>query len=333
MGLFAIADLEAEVQLNDKTRFNASKSFWSKDVLPINALTIKPGSDGSAIDCFSQNQDQWYLDWAFTSFAIDVDSTNASLIFNEGGSDITATLASGTYTASTYASQIQTKMNLVGGQSYTVSYSSVTNKITVSAAAQFQFKASPVQVQSFLKLGVINTSHTSDIVECGKRIVTVTTTNANSDTDTKYFYINAYTQDGDYLFSNDGDIIAHEPDIMKWVADGRSSFLNVHRKAQKLIMNWIDEKGWVNANGDKYVKRDIVDIEEVKVWATYITLRLIFQGLSNAIDDVFDRKSVIYTELEESARQRVALRLDVDQDGEVDSQEGISIYSGDLYRR
>ena len=81
MGLFAIADLEAEVQLNDKTRFNASKSFWSKDVLPINALTIKPGVGASAIDCFSHNPDQWYLDWAFTSFAIDVDSTNNTLIF------------------------------------------------------------------------------------------------------------------------------------------------------------------------------------------------------------------------------------------------------------
>lgn len=333
MSLFSILDLESEVQLNDKTRFDASKSFWSKDSLPVNSLTIKAGLDGSDIDCFSPNQRDWNLDWAFSTFAIDVDSTNASLIFNEGGSDITATVAGGTYTQAQYATQVQTKMNLVGGQTYTVSYSSVTNKFTVSAAAQFQFKASPVQGQSFFKLDVINTSHTSDIVEYGKRIITVTSGNANAESSVKYFYQNVYSQYGDYLFSGDGDIMAHEPEIMKWVVDGRSSFLNIHRKAQKLIMNWIDEKGWVNTYGKKFTKKDLIDIQEANVWASYMVLRLIFQGLSNSVDDVFDRNANVYSELEETARQRVILRLDVDKDGKADQGEGLSIYSGDLTRR
>lgn len=331
MGIFAVCDLESEVQLLDKTRFDASKSFNSKDSQDISSITIKAGLDGTAIECFSSNKSDWFLDYMFDSLKIDVNSTNNYLIFNEGGSDITATLTSGSYTLAQYATELQTQLEAESLNAYTVTCSN--NKFTISASSPVEFKASPVQAQSFLKLGVSNTSHTSDFVEYGKRIITVVATNPSGDTDTKYFYINAYSKDGDYLFSNDGDLIAHEPDIMKWVQDGRSSFNNIHRKSQKLVMNWIDEKGFVNSYGDKYLKRDIVDLNEVNVWATYMTLKIIFQGLSNAIDDIFDRKASIYSALEEGARQRVVLRLDVDQDGNADQSESISIYSGSLFRR
>ncbi len=333
MALFALLDLESEVQLYDKTRLSASKTFNDKASQPLNALTIKVGTYGTAIDVQSPNQDEWFLDTVYGTFAIDVDGSNASIIFNEGGSDITASLAVGAYTLTTYAAQIQTKMNLVGGQTYTVTANTTTNIITVSAAAPFQFKASPVQVQSFLKLGVVNTSHNSGTVEYGKRLITVTATNPDSDTDTKYFYQNVYTAVGDYLFSSDGDLTSHEPDILKWVPEGRSSFLNIHRKSQRLIMNWLDEKGYVDSENRKYVKQAIVDTEEVRVWSTYMTLRLIFQGLSNAVDDIFDRKATVYEQLEESARQRAILRLDTDGDGVADTGEGLGISSGTLFRR
>jgi hypothetical protein len=332
MSVFSICDHENEVQLLDKTRFDAQKSFWSKGSNEISALTIKPSLDGSAIDCFSSNRDEWYLDWAFASFSIDVDSTNSDLTFNEGGSDITASLTAGTYTLAQYATELQTQLNAESAYTYTVSVSSL-NKITVSTTVQFQFKSSPVQEQCFFELDEIKTEHVSSVVEYGKRIVTVTCSNVASETDTKYFYINVYSKVGDYLFSQDGDLMAHEPDIMKWVTHGRSSFINVHRRAQKLIMNWIDEKGYVNTFGDKYIKRDIVDISEVNVWSTYLTLKLIFQGLSNSIDDIFDRKAGIYESLENGAKQRVALRLDVDKDGVADEGENLSIYSGSLYKR
>lgn len=331
MSVFSICDLESEVQILDQTRFNASKSFNSKGANEINELTIKAGLDGSAIDCFSTNKNDWYLDWSFSSVTIDVDSTNNTLKFNEGSSDLTATIPGGTYTIAQYAAEIKTQMDAVSALTYTTSVSD--DKITVSTTAQFEFKASPVQVQSFLKLGVSNTSHTSDIVEYGKKIITVVATNSDAVTDTKYFYINVYSKTGDYLFSSDGNLIAHESDIMKWTPVGRSSFNNVHRQSQKLIMNWLDEKGYVNSFGDKFTKRDVIDIAEVNVWSTYMTLKLIFQSLSNAVDDIFDRKANIYSALEEGARQRVVLRLDVDNDGVADDNEGVSIYSGSLFRR
>ena len=332
MSLFSQCDLEGEVQLNDKTRFSVVKSFNTKDSNEINSILVSPGLGVTAIDCFSQNEESRYLDWSFSTFAIDVDSSNNTLLFNESTGLKTATLTSGSYTLTTYAAMIQTKMNLVGGQTYTVTVSS-DNKLTVSASAQFEFKASPVQVQSFLKLGVSNTSHTSDIVEYGKRIITVTCSNYAAETNTAYFYINAYSDAGDYLYSSDTDLIAHEPDIMRWVTDGRSSFKNVHRRSQKLIIAWLDEKGFVNTFNEKYKKRDIIDIEELRQLSIFMTLRLIFQGLSNAIDDIFDRKSKIYELYEESARNRSVIRLDIDKDGIADQGETLSISSGSLFNR
>jgi hypothetical protein len=64
-----------------------------------------------------------------------------------------------------------------------------------------------------------------------------------------------------------------------------------------------------------------------------MSLRLIFQGLSNAIDDIFDRKSKLYELNEQAARQRVILRIDTNKDGQLEDTEGLSIYSGSLFRR
>lgn len=328
--MFAILDYEPEVQVNDKTRLNAYKSFASKDVLEISSLTIKPELTGSAIDCFSTNVNDRYLDWVYTTTSIDVGTENDDLIFNEGGSDISTTLTAGTYTLSQYATHLAARMTLAGTQTYTGSVAN--NKITVSATASFMFKESSAASQAFLELDVSNASHTSELVEYGIKIVTVVVSNGTN-TDTKYFYLKSYSEAGDRLFNGDGDLVSHEPDILRWVPDGKASFKNVYRRSQGLIVAWLDEKGYVNSYGNKYDKNDIIDIAEVKQWSTFMSLRLIFQGMSNAIDDIFDRKAQQYSMNEEAARQRVILRIDTNKDGVADSTEGLSIYSGSLFRR
>jgi len=331
MSIFAILDFEPEIQVNDKTRLNAGKSFASKAVHEINTLTVKPELSGSAIDIYAAGPADWYLDWSYADTSIDIGTENDDLIFSEqGGADISTTLTAGTYTLSQYATHLAARMTASGTQTYT---GSVANgKITVSAPGTFQFKASSVSAQSFFDLAVISASQTSSLVEYGNKIVTVVASNGTN-TDTKTFYLKAYSEAGDYLFCSDGDLIAHEPDIMSWTQNGRSSFKNVYRRAQKLIIAWLDEKGYCNVYGDKYTKRDILDVEEVRQWATFMSLRLIFQGLSNAIDDVFDRKSKLYEASEIAARGRVILRLDTNKDGQIEDTEGLSIYSGSLFRR
>lgn len=145
--------------------------------------------------------------------------------------------------------------------------------------------------------------------------------------------ISVVTEAQDYLFSTDQDLRLHEPEILKWVVDGRSSFLDMHRRAQVLIMKWLDKEGYVDVNGNPFTKDAIVDIEEVKAWSTYLVLKLIFEGLSNAVDDVFSVKAKYYAGKMQEYRKKSLLRIDINGDGEAENTEGIEPAYGFIARR
>lgn len=121
--------------------------------------------------------------------------------------------------------------------------------------------------------------------------------------------ITALDADDDKLFSSDAELMPYEPNILQWVKEGRNSFLDVHRAAQDRILGWLDENKIWDVNGDRLNKDAITDIQEVNDWSKFMTLKLIFEGLSNATDDIFHEKSLRYKELEVQARNRAALRL------------------------
>lgn len=331
MSIFALLDYEKEVQLEDKTRLDASKSFASKAASELTTIQITAGVGASAVEVFSPNPDEVFLDWVYESLAIDIDSTNNALLFNEGGSTLTATITGGNYTLTTLASEIKTQMDAAGAFTYTVSANS-SGTLTISATGSFELVACDLLEQLFFTTGLLSTSQESDIVEYGIRKIVVAIGNGTL-TDTKNFYQRVYSEDGDRLFCSNQDLTAHEPDLMKWVPQGRSSFKDVIRRSQKLILAWLDEKGYVNVYGNKFDKHDIIDLEEVRQWSIFQTLKLIMQGISNVTDDVFDKKAKEYSKLEEAARQRVILRIDTNRDGAADAMEGLSISSGSLYRR
>lgn len=145
--------------------------------------------------------------------------------------------------------------------------------------------------------------------------------------------ISSIVASADYLFSNDSDLKLHEPDIMKWTEPGRNSYLNLHRRAQTIILKWLDKEGYVDINNNPFTKAAIVDIEEVKQWSTYTVLRLMFEGLSNAVDDIFDKKAKMYQGMEGTWRERVVLRLDVDGDGVVNEGEEVQLSTAFVARR
>jgi hypothetical protein len=122
----------------------------------------------------------------------------------------------------------------------------------------------------------------------------------------------------DKLFSSDQDLMPYEPELLNWVRAGRNSFLDVHRASQDRILTYLDEKRIWDTNGDRLTLDAITDVVEVKDWSKFMTLRLIFEGISNATDDVFHEKALRYKALEVEARNRAALRLDRDGDGETD---------------
>lgn len=332
MSIFALLDYEKEVQIEDKTRLDASKCFVAKGQDAITTLTITAGVGASAVSVFDADEYERYLDWVYESLAFDIDSTNNALIFNEGGSDLTATITSGNYTLSSLAAEIKTQMDAAGANTYTVTVSA-DNEITISATGSFKLVECELLSQlSFEIDGIASTSVQSDVVEYGVRKITVAVGNGTV-SDSKVFYQKVYSEAGDRLFCTDQDLTAHESDLMKWVRSGRSSFKDQIRRSQKLIIAWLDEKGYVNAYNEKFDKWDIADLEEVKQWSIFMTLRLIMQSISNQTDDVFDKKAAMYSKLEEAARQRAILRIDVNKDGIVDDYEGPAIASGSLFRR
>ena len=131
--------------------------------------------------------------------------------------------------------------------------------------------------------------------------------------------ISVVTAADDKLFSGDAELVAHEPEILNYVRAGRNSFLDVHRTAQDRIITWLDEHRIWDTEGDRLTKDAIIDIEEVNDWSKFLTLKYIFEGLSNATDDIFHDKAMRYAEMASKARNRAAIRLDRDGDGNEDT--------------
>lgn len=87
-----------------------------------------------------------------------IDSTNNTIIFNEGaGANITATIATpATWSASDIATALQTTLNTSGTQLYTVTFNVATNNLTISAPGAFSLKfATLIAAQPFNTLNQI----------------------------------------------------------------------------------------------------------------------------------------------------------------------------------
>lgn len=153
------------------------------------------------------------------------------------------------------------------------------------------------------------------------------------------YYIDVYTPEGDALFSTDSDLMEEESDILKWVPPGKNTFIYSHRRAQEKILEWLDRQGFVDIFDKKLTKWAIVkenplrDFSEVKEWSRYMVLRMIYEDVRNAPDDVIKSKRQAYESDEIAARQRLILRIDTDGDGTVDVWEGIDTSSIKLVMR
>lgn len=61
-----ILEQENVVQVGDKTRISALKSFVTKGEQAIDKVEIKPEASGSFIDVTGSDQSEWFLDWVYT---------------------------------------------------------------------------------------------------------------------------------------------------------------------------------------------------------------------------------------------------------------------------
>lgn len=335
MALFAHLESEGKVQINDRTRLDATKSFVSSGSA-MTTLTIKPGSDASVVSVFNSDSTLHYLDFQFSEFTFDIDATSNKLDFQEGSTLKVATLVTGKYTLAQLATEIGTRMTAAGTQTYTAAYDTFDKLTITGATSAFDLlgetgvnKAVSIlpHIGFYEDTAASSTSHEGDRTEYGIKKCTVTAGDGST-TATHDVYVKVYSVDGDALLSNDADLQSHEPNILQWCQPGRNTFKNIHRAAQTNIIDWLNENGYTDTNQKPLRKRHLMNKDEFRQWAKFAALALIFEGISNAVDDVFAKKAGTYRGKESKARQRAVLRIDVNDDGTLDKTEYIGIGSG-----
>lgn len=236
MAIFPNLQLEATVQVNDKTRLDATKSFTSGGEAAVTLVEIDPGDGTGFVDvtpATATQTNQYFLDWEYSTDG----SFTVSARITTDGAPVT-----------------------------------FTKSITIVTAAS------------------------------------------------------------DALFSADTDLTAVEEDILRYVPKGRNSFLNVHRKAQEIILDELDERGITNSDGTRILKTQILDIREVNSWANYLVLWLIMQDLSNSVDDKFDQKAKMYKQRMDFHREKSFLRIDFNKDSSITLGEFESIRTARMIR-
>jgi hypothetical protein len=237
MAIFPLLNLEDVIQVGDKTRLDASKSFISKDEAAVTLVEIEPEAGSGFVTVGNPGSSKdWYLDWLYQ------------------------------------------------GATRTVT---VTVRITTDA--------SPVTFSKTLKV--------------------------NSVAD-------------DMLLSSDQDLLYYEHDVLRYIKDGKSSFLNFHRAARDKILDYLNTAGFVDVNGNKITKDMLnVDSSEVREWSICQTLALIYFSVSNGVGDVFSLKSESYESRVKEARGKAILRLDLNSNDEIDDGEFIRLKSVPIFRR
>lgn len=146
-------------------------------------------------------------------------------------------------------------------------------------------------------------------------------------------YIKVYSELGDRLFSKDSDLEAEEPGIRKYVKAGKNTFNDMHRLAQRKILEFLDRNGFVNMFQEKFTKWDLIDISEVSEWSRYMVMRMIFEASVTGKDDIFQTKRDEYEDYERDSRNRALLRIDVDKSKTLEIGEGLDIKSTRLFFR
>ena len=336
--LFPTLDTDDVVQENDMLRFDASRSLVNGSA-SLAKLEIKPSKIEAAVDCTEDG----ILDFAYPFEVEIVTGYNDKIDFSVAGVAKVATLSQGSYTLDDLATEIASKMTAQAGFAISASVST-KDKFTLSAGTAFALKISTganVLTSAYGHIGFTGDDQaaaltfTGSSVDTVERVITVTLTDDadTPNTKSKDFTIAVISERADALWSNDGQLKMHESEIMNLLPVGRSSFKYAHRRAQAVMLAFLDKEGYVDAYRAKITKTHIIDVTEVAEWAVYTALRLICFDASKAYDDVWRKKSSSYGEAETLHRDRSILRMDWDKSGTLTVGEGVDVRNSFCARR
>ena len=165
----------------------------------------------------------------------------------------------------------------------------------------------------------------------GNKVVSVRlTAGATVTTSTKTVQVLTAVQDN--LFSKDDDLKAIQEDILKLLPEGKASFVYKHRAAQAYILDWLWNNGYYKGQFQQFTKSDVIDVQFISDWSTYVCLRMIYEASSNQANDIFAVKAGEMMNKEERAREKFLIKLDADGDGTLGNTEGAAVTSRRLIR-
>lgn len=140
------------------------------------------------------------------------------------------------------------------------------------------------------------------------------------------------------VFSDDQDLKGVYPSILNFTDSNETSFILRHENSRDRVIETIRKIGRKRGNAslryERYDAWDFLHIEEVRLWALYLTLENIFSGLQAKEEDLYTRKAAEYREKAEQYKADAFITLDADDDGESDNdEESKEIHSRRLVRR
>lgn len=158
----------------------------------------------------------------------------------------------------------------------------------------------------------------------GDKTVTVKVSNTTGDQEFE-FPVTVVTLASLKLFSTDAELIQYEPNIFDYMQFRWSSFNLFHFRAQKTILNWLDEKRIWNQEGEKLTPAAILDMTEVRDLSAALALQYIFESSTTQVGDIYSTKATLYQGEVSKRMQKATLRLDVNGDSVEDKVDDLSI--------
>lgn len=344
---FSVLLADSEVQAGEKIRFDGTRTFAPTGIT-ITSMTIKPETGLSAITVWNGTTGDKYLDHIFSFDFRVISSTNTRVNYTLNGVEDSIDITPAVYEdLEAVVAEMIVQLN---GEDDPAPWSysiSDTNKVTITHATG-TFALLPEHSDDFSALPMLGFSSDSDseaasqtgarvdYVEKTATLLTTDTQTPTAGTSTVTKTVKVYSAIGDNLFATDSDLLKFEPEIFNYLPAKYSTFNAFHRQAQKLILAHLDKENMLDAFLEKFDRFDFGDIAEVRDWATGIALRLIFEGASNAEDDIHALKAKRYEDgLEKTFRERAVLHLDLDQDGVASETTGeaVDVRTCRVYRR
>ena len=164
--------------------------------------------------------------------------------------------------------------------------------------------------------------------------------------ETKYWYRfrpsvthSATVIDGlNLVFSDDNDLKRESYEILDALPSGESSFILAHVAARDEIIQYLRNSGHYKQSLSDGLNKDItifdlLDMGQIKLAATYLTLSKIFLSRQDEVDDYYLQQSRHYRGMYSTAIKTFYLDLDQNDDGIKDVAEQLGSATGRLIRR